>query len=94
MGLPTAGFVVPTLDAAELERRVSELRAVETWLNMNLSLLRMTIQGLEMQQATLAALKGVEKTAATAGANSIFDAWVSALQKQAVQPPPDTGREK
>ena len=83
--MPTAGFVVPTLDAAELERRVAELRAVESWLIMNLSLLRMSIQGLEMQQATLAALKGAEKMAAAPGANPIFDAWVSALKKQGGQ---------
>jgi len=31
---------------------------VENWLNMNLNVLRLTIQGLEMQKAGLAALQG------------------------------------
>ena len=57
MGLPLAGVVAPTLVQDELDRRIAELRSVENWLNMNLNVLRMTIQGLEMQKAGLAAMK-------------------------------------
>jgi hypothetical protein len=53
MGLPLAS---PTLVPDELERRIAELRSVENWLNMNLNVLRMTIQSLEMQKAALAAM--------------------------------------
>jgi hypothetical protein len=57
MGLPLAGVVAPTLVPDEVERRIAELKMVENWLNMNLNVLRMTIQGLEMQKAGLAAMQ-------------------------------------
>jgi len=58
MGLPLAGLMTPTLIPDEIERRIAELKSVENWLNMNLNVLRLTIQGLEMQKAGLAALQG------------------------------------
>ena len=57
MGLPMTGMVTPTVDVSELEKRIADLKSVENWLNMNLSLLRMSIQGLEMQKATLTAMQ-------------------------------------
>ena len=56
MGLPLAA---PMLIPDELERRIAELKSVENWLNMNLNVLRMTIQSLEMQKAALAAMQNV-----------------------------------
>ena len=58
MGLPMAGLAAPTAAMGEVDRRIAELKSVETWLNLNLNVLRMTIQGLEMQKATLAAMQG------------------------------------
>ena len=57
MGLPLSGVMAPTLIPDEVERRIAELKSVENWLNMNLNVLRMTIQGLEMQKAGLAAMQ-------------------------------------
>ncbi len=57
MGLPMAGAMTPTLDPGEVERRINELRSVENWLNMNLNVLRMTIQSMEMQKSGLEALR-------------------------------------
>ena len=57
MGLPLAGLMAPALIPDEIERRIAELKSVENWLNMNLNVLRLTIQGLEMQKAGLAALR-------------------------------------
>ncbi len=57
MGLPLAGATAPTLIQDELDTRIAELKSVENWLNMNLNVLRMTIQGLEMQKAGLAAMQ-------------------------------------
>ena len=64
MGLPVPGMVTPTLDINEIEKRIAEFRSVENWLNLNLNLLRMSIQGLEMQKATLSAMKGMQQAAA------------------------------
>jgi predicted lipid-binding transport protein (Tim44 family) len=51
------GAAMPTLDIEELDKRIQDLKSVENWLNLNMSVLRSTIQGLEVQRATLAALQ-------------------------------------
>lgn len=61
MGVPLPGMVTPTVDTDELGRRVTDLKAVEGWLKSNLSMLQMTIQGLEMQRATLMALQAMSQ---------------------------------
>ena len=53
LGVPVPGLTMPTLDPQELDKRITELKSVEGWLNMNLNMLRMAIQGLEMQKAGL-----------------------------------------
>lgn len=58
-GFALPGMVTPTLDTDELGKRISEMRSVENWLRMNLNMLQMTIQGLEMQQATLNAVRAM-----------------------------------
>lgn len=87
MGLPMTGMVVPTLNISEIDKRISDLKSVEHWLNMNLSLLRMSIQGLEMQRATLAAMQGTEKSATGAAPGAGSDGWWSVLQGHGGQPP-------
>ncbi len=58
--MPGAGtsnpFGMPTMDVEDLDKRISELKHVENWLNLNLNVVKTTIQGLEVQRATLAAL--------------------------------------
>lgn len=61
MGFGLPGMVTPTLDVDELEKRINDLRTVEGWLKMNLSMLQMTIQGLEVQRATLAAVRAMSQ---------------------------------
>ena len=56
LGVPVPGMAMPTLDPQEIEKRIADLRSVETWLNMNLNMLRLSIQGLEMQKAALQAM--------------------------------------
>ena len=56
LGVPIPGMAMPTLDPQEIEKRIADLRSVETWLNMNLNMLRLSIQGLEMQKAALQAM--------------------------------------
>ena len=57
MGFSLPGMVTPTVDVDELEKRIKDMKAVEGWLRMNLSMLQMTIQGLEMQHTTLSAVQ-------------------------------------
>lgn len=60
LNIPSA--LVPTMDIEELDKRITDLRAVEQWLNVNLSMLRGTVQALEIQRGTLAAVKAFGST--------------------------------
>ena len=57
MGFAMPGMVAPTFDTGELDKRIADLKAVEGWLQMNLGMLQTTIQSLEMQRSTLAAMQ-------------------------------------
>jgi len=57
LGVPLPGMAMPTLDPQEIEKRIQDLKSVETWLSMNLNVLRTAIQGLEMQKAGLTAMQ-------------------------------------
>lgn len=59
-GLPSlTSMMVPTLDVNELDKRITDLRAVEQWLALNASMLRATIQTLEVQRNTIATLQSL-----------------------------------
>ena len=54
-----ANWISPSLNVEELEKRIGELKAVHFWLEQNSHALGATIQALEVQKMTLAALKGM-----------------------------------
>ena len=54
--------MTPTMDIDELDKRIADLKTVEQWLNMNLGMLRGTIQTMEIQRGTLAALQEMGRT--------------------------------
>lgn len=70
MGFSLPGMVTPTVDTDELGKRIADLKAVEGWLKSNLSLLQMTIQGLEMQRATLLAFQQMSQATQEAAAEA------------------------
>lgn len=100
---PVPGMMPPLLDAGEIDKRISDLKSVENWLSMNLSMLRMSIQGLEMQKASLSAFRTMQETqsaaqqqmadAATAATAAASNAATSAAEawwsmlQGAAQPP-------
>lgn len=55
--MPGMASMTPPMDLEEVDKRIHDLKAVEGWLQLNASLLRTTIQGLEVQRATLVALQ-------------------------------------
>jgi uncharacterized membrane-anchored protein YhcB (DUF1043 family) len=55
-------FGIPTIDIEELDKRIKDLKSVEAWLTLNLNVLQTTVQGLEVQRATLATLQGIAET--------------------------------
>lgn len=54
-----SNWVAPTLNVEELEKRITELKAVHFWLEQNSKALGATIQALEVQKMTLATLHGM-----------------------------------
>ena len=56
MNFPMPGMAMPTVDVKEVERKIAELKAVETWLTMNVGFVQMTVKTLEMQKAALESL--------------------------------------
>jgi hypothetical protein len=56
MSFPMPGMAMPTVNVDEVERKIAELKAVETWLTMQVGLLQMTVKTLEMQKAALESL--------------------------------------
>ena len=53
------GWVAPTLDPEELDKRIQELKTVQFWLEQNTKAVGATIQALEVQRMTLNTLKGM-----------------------------------
>lgn len=63
LGVPLPGLITPTLDTDELEKNITDLKAVEGWLKANLSLLQMNIQTLELQRASILAFRAMGEAA-------------------------------
>lgn len=73
MGFSLPGMVTPTFDLDELDKRIKDMKAVEGWLRMNLSMLQMTIQGLEMQRTTVGAVQAMSQMASDAAKSMTAD---------------------
>jgi hypothetical protein len=63
-GVPPAAPLFPnpmamfaTLDPAEIDRKIDELRVIENWLSMSLNFMQLSIKTLELQRASLEALR-------------------------------------
>ncbi len=101
-GVP--GLVVPTIDLQELEKRIKDLKAVEGWLDVNINMLRTTIQALEVQHSTIATIHALSDSmsASTADATkSMMDsaaassvAYSASLPTTAPTPEPTKSRQR
>lgn len=81
-----ASPMAPTLNPEDLEKRIAELKTVENWLKINLSMLTSTIQGMEVQLATIQTLKSFVAGATDAKDKQdvppVAQAWWDMLQQQ------------
>jgi hypothetical protein len=57
LGVPLPGMAMPTFDPQEVENRIAERRTVEASHNVNLNMVKFSIQGLELQRAALQAMR-------------------------------------
>jgi len=92
-GISMPGIAAPTLSVDELDKKISELKAVESWLNLNATMLRSSIQALEVQRGTIAALKSMGQSLAAAvqqsQASDPFVARTKTEAKPAPTPQPE-----
>ncbi len=90
-GAATSGmsaWTMPTLDPAELEKRIQDLKTVQFWLEQNARMIAMTIQGLEVQRMTLSTLKGMNVSM-----DALRDSLKARAQAPAASPPPTAAPE-
>jgi len=64
MTIPGMPSMAPSMSIEDMDKRIQELKTVETWLNVNMQMLRGTIQALEVQRATIATLHSLSTTMA------------------------------
>jgi hypothetical protein len=74
-------YLAPTMDLAELEKRLNDLKTVLQFMELNTQLLRQSLQALEVQHATLSALKSMaaEPSDSTNAAAPWLAAWQSMM---------------
>ena len=61
-GIGIPGMVMPSLSVEDINKQIADLKAVESWLTLNMNMLRGTIQALEVQSATISTLKTMSET--------------------------------
>ena len=58
-GIGIPGMVMPSLSVEDINKQIADLKAVESWLTLNMNMLRGTIQALEVQSATISTLRSM-----------------------------------
>lgn len=78
-GIP---FPMPAspMDADAIDKKIAELKAVQVWLQTNLTMLQSTIQMLEMQKAGAQAMQSAGNSTQNAA-----ELWLKALEQYAAQ---------
>jgi len=61
------GMSMPSMSPDDINKQITDLKAVESWLQMNMNMLRTTIQTLEVQSATLSAIQTMGQSFSHAG---------------------------
>ena len=63
MPFPNPAAMFAALDPVEIERKIGELRVIENWLTMSLNVTQMSIKTLELQHASLEAMRATHAPA-------------------------------
>lgn len=86
-------MMAPLTSVEELDKRITDLRAVEQWLKLNLGMLQSAIQALEVQRATLATLRAfgafAQSSMSAAEEAAVAAAQAASAPRDAAQPAPD-----
>ncbi len=58
MPFPNPAAMFAALDPAEIDRKIAELRIIENWLTMSVNMMQMSIKTMELQKASVEAMRG------------------------------------
>ena len=58
MPFPNPAAMFAALDPAEIDRKIAELKIIENWLTMSVNMMQMSIKTMELQKASLEAMRG------------------------------------
>jgi len=88
-------MMAPLTSVEELDKRITDLRAVEQWLKLNLGMLQSAIQALEVQRATLATLRAfgafAQSSMSAAEEAAVAAAQAASAPRADAQQAPDAG---
>lgn len=79
------GMNMPSMSPEDIDKQIADLKAVESWLQMNMNMLRGSIQALEVQSATLAALRSMSQSFSQAALPSAADQGSPAFESPFAQ---------
>jgi len=57
MPFPNPAAMFATLDPVQLDRKIEELKVIQAWLQMSLNMMQLSIKTMELQKASLEALR-------------------------------------
>lgn len=80
-GMKVPGMAMPSLSVDDINKQISDLKAVESWMLLNMNMLRGTIQALEVQSATISTLQSMSAAMNTVGKQT------PSMEKPADKPP-------
>lgn len=91
-GMGPLSSMAPAMSVEDLDKKIADLKTVETWLNLNMQMLRGTIQTLEVQRGTMVTLRSMSAAMAAAvkqpdGANAAAASPYAAFFGQPVAEP-------
>ena len=62
---PNPAAMLFALDPAEVQRKIDELKVIESWLGMSLNMTQMSVKTLELQKASLEAMRSAHAPSKT-----------------------------
>lgn len=64
---PNPAAIFAALDPAEIDRKIAELKIIENWLTMSVNMMQMSIKTMELQKASLEAMRGTARNETKGG---------------------------
>jgi hypothetical protein len=90
-------YLLPTMDLPELDKRISDLRTVVQFMELNTAMLRQSLNALEVQRNTIATLQSMSQSSHPQTADPAagwFDAWQNLIKQNVTNAAPPNATAK